>query len=220
MGILAASLIALSVTGLSQDSSVVRKKTSSVGKPSTDSVAVSGKDSKPFRSNLAQYGLQVDHLDEEKVDSICVQYFHDNNLALNELKKSSVTRAVGSWTCRYLQTVDGVPVVGTSVGIRISRKGVIHPFSQSYPHVNCGTSPTIGADSALAITFGLFRGTDTQVHEGPELTILPRGLDDSKEFALTWRIWLLKAKPIADSHEYYVSARDGSIIKDVSLMRQ
>ena len=102
----------------------------------------------------------------------------------------------------------GVRVFGADVARQLQRGLVISVFGTVYPEIAVDTTPSIEADSAIAVVESLSGGTVNRARD-PELVVLP----SDGAFRLAWR---LRAVTARDSRQYFVDARTGAIALEYS----
>lgn len=102
----------------------------------------------------------------------------------------------------------GVRVFGADVARQLEKGLLISAFGTVYPDVEVETTPRLTEDAARDIV-AKRSGASLGDSRRPELVILPR--DGS--FRLTWR---LRAASGSDIRQYFVDARDGSIVFEYS----
>ncbi len=110
------------------------------------------------------------------------------------------------------QYYKGVRVFGADVARQLENGVLISVFGTIYPEITAETSATIDEDAVRAI-IETRAGVSLGAARQPELVILP--IDD--RFVLTWRI---RAASATDIRQYFVSARDGSIVREYSDRRK
>ena len=107
---------------------------------------------------------------------------------------------------RYDQYFRGVRVYGADVAEQLNGGQVVSAFGNLYEGVDIDTTPTIEAHAARQT---IEERAGVEIGREPELVIFPK--DDT--YHLAWRI---RAATTSDVREYFVDARDGSIVYDFS----
>ena len=107
---------------------------------------------------------------------------------------------------RYDQYHRGVRVFGADVAEQLNGGQVVSAFGTVYEGIDVDTSPAIDAERAREIVEAR---TGVEIGRSPELVILPHG----ESYVLTWRV---RAAAQGDVREYFVDARDGTIVFDFS----
>ena len=107
---------------------------------------------------------------------------------------------------RYDQYFRGVRVYGADVAEQLNGGQVVSAFGNLYEGIDIDTTPTIEAHAARQT---VAERAGVEIGREPELVIFPKG----DTYHLAWRI---RAATTADVREYFVDARDGSIVYDFS----
>ena len=105
----------------------------------------------------------------------------------------------------------GVRVFGADVARQLESGVLISAFGVLYPDLDVNTAPGLSAEEARAIVERR-SGASLGASRRPELVILPH----EGSFRLTWR---LRAAAGSDVRQYFVDARDGSIVLEYSDRR-
>ena len=119
-------------------------------------------------------------------------------------------RTLPGRTHEYLaQLHAGVPVLGGGIARQLDRGVAVSLFGVVYPAIDVDPTPALSADDAIAL---LRRQTGTEPARGvaPLLTVLPVPTD---AYVLAWRATMNNART------YFVSATDGSIVRDLDEVR-
>jgi len=165
-----------------------------------------------FSENIQNYGLSLDKLNKESVNSMARKLIDDYSLitkiSSREIKEQQISRGGRLWIAEYHQAVNGIPVDGSQIGLAISAiSGDIIAFKLvTYPDVNITTRPSISSSDAVNIVKEDFPG---EVQEGPELVILPEEQDSSFTYHLAWKMVVGGATTL----RYFVDALDGKILR-------
>ena len=107
---------------------------------------------------------------------------------------------------RYDQYFRGVRVYGADVAEQLNGGQVVSAFGNLYEGIDIDTTPAIEAHAARQT---IAERAGVEIGREPELVIFPK--DDT--YHLAWRI---RAATTADVREYFVDARDGTIVYDFS----
>ena len=141
----------------------------------------------------------------------------DSLLATGELRSKQVqqdTLLPGRRHERLVQLYKGVPVWGAEVVRQIDGRGtVVSVFGTYHTGISVDVTPVLGADAARSALEST--GVRSTRAAAPELVILPK----DRSYRLAWMIAGLVASE-ADVREYFVDAREGRVLHDLSLIQK
>ncbi|QXD15531.1 T9SS type A sorting domain-containing protein [Rhodocaloribacter litoris] len=120
------------------------------------------------------------------------------------------------WFITYSQEYKGLPVIGSQIGLTITREGRLFALGvQAYPDLALNTTPSLGASSAAQLArnhAGLDR--DGELNK-QQLVILAGPAQGRYEYKLAWKLVLedfTRATPVSKS--FLVDAHQGTVLRE------
>ncbi len=172
-----------------------------------------------FSEHTRTYGLSEDRLNQLTVDSLAVKMFTQYAGILgidpSNYKARQIFSAAGGWHVRFEQYVRGVPIEESGLFFDIGPRGDINGLTAKiYPGVELSLEARVSRDRAIEIAQSHLGGTIREGSESPRLVILAQEKKHGISYHLVWKITVEGG---SDTRRYFVSADDGSVIRDEEL---
>ncbi len=118
------------------------------------------------------------------------------------------------WFITYSQVYNGLPVIGSQIGLTINREGRLFALgAQAYPNLALNTVPTLGASSTAQLARN-YSGLDRRAKlNKQQLVILAEPAQKRYEYKLAWELVLedfTQAIPVSKS--FLVDAHEGIVL--------
>ena len=123
------------------------------------------------------------------------------------------------WYVAFTREIDGVPIEGAQVEVRIRNGKVVFMAFDTFPSIDVDARPQINEDDAIdALLDALPDGAEIDaLVSGPQLVIVPMENQGQIEGVLSWRVEL-RTRGVVDWARWFIDARTGEVVAYRSLM--
>lgn len=167
-------------------------------------------------------------IDESTADTIFTSFVNENKPLFHidvDALRTVELRKVGSRSIiEYQQYYKNIPVLGALVSATLTHAGEVIALNSAYQSgIGISSIPTITSEQAKQIALSNVEPKELRVAlattYGPELFVLPLGLNGSTEYALVWALQLQSLHPLF-GQALYIDAHKGTILKRENMLIQ